>query len=171
MAPGHYNPQSKNFGGLHTGTGKYQNGGPYANNGYQKKRISHALFKEGSKVDYVGSNKRLLEALGGDKRATLGTVVSNDRSVHKNPKSVIRVLFSNGKIAYIHKSSLSLLVENDRFNVSYKNKEREMKRERRRKKRFRTKYPEEAAKIEAEEQKKAAERAEERAAKLAELER
>ena len=76
MAPGHYNPNSKNFGGLHTGTGKYQNGGPYANNGYQKKSLSHSSFKEGDRVAYIGSNKRFLEVIGHTKESSEGTVVS-----------------------------------------------------------------------------------------------
>tara|TARA_Y100000591_G_C21614676_1_gene584690 strand:+ start:238 stop:777 length:540 start_codon:yes stop_codon:yes gene_type:complete len=165
MAPGHYNPHSKNFGGLHTGTGKYQNGGPYANNGYRMKRISHTSFKEGSKVAYLGSNKRLLEALGNDKDASTGTVVSkNDSSVNKGPRSCIRVIFPNGTIAYIHKRSLSL-VDLEKPTLSYKNKERENIRETRRKRRFRMKYPEKAAELERKEQEKLRKREEERALK------
>lgn len=162
MAPGHYNPHAKNFGGLHTGTGKYQNGGPYANSGYRKKRVSHASFEEGMKVAYVGSNKRLLEILGSDKDSTVGIVVSKHDSVHTVPRSVIRILFPNGMIAYIHKRSLSLVVNKDETKLSYKNKEREDKREKRRKRRFRIKFPEEAAAQEAKEREKAEKRAEER---------
>lgn len=139
MAPGHYNPHSKNFGGLHTGTGKYQNGGPYANNGYQKKRISHSSFKEGDRVAYIGSNKRFLELIGHTKESSEGTVVSKYGSRGKSSRSLIRILFKNGTVAYIHKTSLSKISSLDKMPVSYKNKELVDKREKRRLKRARIK--------------------------------
>ena len=139
MAPGHYNPHSKNFGGLHTGTGKYQNGGPYANNGYQKKRISHSSFKEGDRVAYIGSNKRFLELIGHTKESSEGTVVSKYGSRGKSSRSLIRIIFKNGTVAYIHKTSLSKISALDKPIVSYKNKELVDKREKRRLKRARIK--------------------------------
>ena len=137
MAPGHYNPHSTNFGGLHTGTGKYQNGGPYANNGYQKKRISHSSFKEGDRVAYIGSNKRFLELIGHTKESSEGTVVSKYGSRGKSSRSLIRIIFKNGTVAYIHKTSLSKISALDKPIVSYKNKELVDKREKRRLKRER----------------------------------
>lgn len=139
MAPGHYNPHSKNFGGLHTGTGKYQNGGPYANNGYQKKRISHSSFKEGDRVAYIGSNKRFLEVIGHTRESSEGTVVSKYGSRGKSSRSLIRILFKNGTVAYIHKTSLSKISGLDKPIVSYKNKKIVDKREKRRLKRARIK--------------------------------
>ena len=56
MGGGSWN--GKNFGGMHTGADKKQNGGPYHNNGYvHEPNISHLDFMEGDKVRYTGSEK------------------------------------------------------------------------------------------------------------------
>ena len=72
MAPGTYN--GHNFGGLHTGTGKYQHSGVYGCNGYRHKNVSHKLFVPGSEVTYMGNhtNKRYVPS------GCQGTVVSKN---------------------------------------------------------------------------------------------
>ena len=98
MAPGHFN--GKNFGGLHTGTGKYQNGGPYANNGYRKKLVSNREFREGRKVAYVGTHKDFSGTVG------QGCIASKLGDKQKTPRSLIKVKLEDGRRTYFHKNSL-----------------------------------------------------------------
>ena len=55
MAPGEWN--GKNYGGLHTGTGKYQRGGVYSRDGMHFPRVPSKDFKVGLTVRYVGKHK------------------------------------------------------------------------------------------------------------------
>ena len=102
MAPGHFNTQSKNFGGLHTGTGKYQNGGPYANNGYRHKIPPNHEFKEGRRVSYIGTHKDFRELRGE------GIVLSKDKT-RRTGRSFIRVKLDDGRVTYFHKNVLVFL--------------------------------------------------------------
>lgn len=102
MAPGHFN--GTNFGGLHTGTGKYQNGGPYANNGYRHKIPPNHEFKEGRRVSYIGTHKDFRELRGE------GIVLSKSKDkTHKPGRSLIRVKLDDGRITYFHKNVLVFL--------------------------------------------------------------
>ena len=58
MAPGSFN--GKNYGGLHTGTGKYQNGGVYSNDGYRKQVHKSSEFTVGKRGIYIWSQSRLV---------------------------------------------------------------------------------------------------------------
>ena len=98
MAPGNFN--GKNFGGLHTRTGKYQNGGPYANNGYRHKLISNREFSEGRKVAYVGSHKDFLGSKGE------GFIVSKSGDTQRTARSLVKVRLEDGRRTYFHKNSL-----------------------------------------------------------------
>jgi hypothetical protein len=98
MAPGNFN--GKNYGGLHTGTGKYQNGGPYANNGYRRKMISHREFTEGKRVAYIGTHKDFRESRG------TGVVISKKTDSHKTPRTIIKVKLDDGRHTYFNKHSL-----------------------------------------------------------------
>ena len=98
MAPGQFN--GKNFGGLHTGTGKYQNGGPYANNGYRSKLIPHREFYEGRKVAYIGTHKDFNGSKGE------GTIISKSGDTQRTPRSLIKVQLEGGRRTYFHKNSL-----------------------------------------------------------------
>ena len=75
MAPGNWN--GKNFGGLHTGTGKYQKGGPYSMNGQRFKKIPNYKFEVDRLVKYIGTHKDFIHAKGrvvskvGDKQKAL----------------------------------------------------------------------------------------------------
>lgn len=95
MAPGEYN--GKNYGGLHTGTGKYQRGGVYSRDGQRFPRVPSRDFKENLVVRYVGKHKDFIGKRG---HIITGGV--------KRPRSVIRVQFSD-KICYLHKKSLESL--------------------------------------------------------------
>ena len=95
MAPGEYN--GKNYGGLHTGTGKYQKGGVYSTNGKRYIRVPTRDFVEGLTVRYVGTHKDFLREEGSIRSG--GT---------KRPRSIIRVQFQD-KIAYLHKNSLEII--------------------------------------------------------------
>ena len=98
MAPGQFN--GTNFGGLHTGTGKYQNGGPYANNGYRPKLIPHREFREGRKVAYVGSHKDFSGSKGE------GVIVSKLHDTQRTARSLVKVKLEDGRHTYFHKNSL-----------------------------------------------------------------
>lgn len=99
MAPGEYN--GKNYGGLHTGTGKYQRGGVYSVDGMRFPRVPSRDFKEGLQVRYVGKHKDFI-----GKR---GTIIKGGM---KRPRSVIRVKLSD-KIAYFNKKSLEITIDSD----------------------------------------------------------
>lgn len=98
MAPGQFN--GKNFGGLHTGTGKYQNGGPYANNGYRHTTIPNRDFQEGRRVAYVGSHKNFSGTKG------VGDVVSKRGDKSRTARSLVKVKLEDGRHTYFHKNSL-----------------------------------------------------------------
>ena len=95
MAPGEWN--GKNYGGLHTGTGKFQRGGVYSRDGMRFQRIPHRDFKENLVVRYVGKHKDFIGKRG---HIITGGV--------KRARSVIRVQFSD-KTAYLHKKSLEFI--------------------------------------------------------------
>ena len=98
MAPGSFN--GKNYGGLHTGTGKYQNGGVYSNDGYRKQVHKSSEFTVGKRVAYIGSHKNFRGSLGE------GQVLSTYGDKVKPPRSVIKVLLSDSRVTYFHKNSL-----------------------------------------------------------------
>ena len=95
MAPGEYN--GKNYGGLHTGTGKYQKGGVYSSNGKRYPRVPTRAFMEGLTVRYVGTHKDFVREEG--------SILSGGV---RRSQSIIRVQFQK-KIAYIHKNSLEII--------------------------------------------------------------
>mgnify|MGYP001267846036 CR=1 FL=1 len=99
MAPGEYN--GKNYGGLHTGTGKFQRGGVYSTNGKRYPRVPTRDFEEGLTVRYVGKHKDFIREEG--------TIMKGGV---KRSRSIIRVNFTD-KIAYIHKNSLEIIFKND----------------------------------------------------------
>lgn len=99
MAPGEWN--GKNYGGLHTGTGKYQRGGVYSRDGMRFSRVPSRDFKEGITVRYVGKHKDFVGQRG---KIILGGV--------KRARSIIRVQFTD-KIAYLNKRSLEIIVDCD----------------------------------------------------------
>ena len=98
MAPGSFN--GRNYGGLHTGTGKYQNGGEYSSNGYRKQVYKSSEFTVGRRVAYIGTKKDFRGSLGE------GQVLSTYGDKMKPPRSVIKVLLSDSRITYFHKNSL-----------------------------------------------------------------
>lgn len=107
MGGGSYN--GKNFGGMHTGADKKQNGGPYSNNGYiNDPNSSHLNFLPDEEVIYIGStnkNKHKKDVPNGTK----GTVV--DKNNLNNPKqkssrSLILVDFGLHGVHYVHKNVL-----------------------------------------------------------------
>ena len=107
MGGGSYN--GKNFGGMHTGADKKQNGGPYSNNGYiNDPNSSHLNFLPDEEVIYIGStnkNKHKKDVPNG----TRGTVV--DKNNLNNPKqkssrSLILVDFGLHGVRYVHKNVL-----------------------------------------------------------------
>ena len=96
MAPGDYN--GKNYGGLHTGTGKYQKGGVYSTNGQRYERLSHRRFKEGLKIAYVGCHK--------DFKGTYGEIINKKNDTFRSSRSTIKVKLNDERITYFHKNSL-----------------------------------------------------------------
>jgi len=99
MAPGSFN--GHNFGGLHTGTGKYQNKGPYSNNGIR--RIIHPTRKYivGKSVAYAGSHK--------DFHTSTGQIISKSGDAQRTGRSLIKVLLEDGRKTYFHKDNLVFL--------------------------------------------------------------
>jgi len=95
MAPGEWN--GKNYGGLHTGTGKFQRGGVYSTNGLRFPRISHQDFTVGKEVRYIGKHKDFI--------GLRGKVISGGV---KRARSIIRVQFTD-KISYLNKKSLEFI--------------------------------------------------------------
>jgi hypothetical protein len=95
MAPGEYN--GKNYGGLHTGTGKYQRGGVYSVNGMRFPRVPSRDFKENLVVRYVGKHKDFMGKRG---HIITGGV--------RRARSIIRVQLSD-KIAYFNKKNLEII--------------------------------------------------------------
>ena len=93
------NPQpSPNYGGGHTGNGKYRHGGVYSH-GFRLKNRSHLEFLPNKKVEYIGSHKDF---------SGKGTVMNNNPNIKKS-RSVIRVKMDNSnKIVYINKRCLFL---------------------------------------------------------------
>lgn len=96
MAPGQWN--GKNFGGLHTGTGKYQKGGPYSMDGQRFKKISTHKFKVDRLVKYIGTHKNFVRKFG--------RIISKEGDIHSSGRSIIKVKLDNGPVVYFHKNSL-----------------------------------------------------------------
>ena len=99
MAPGSFN--GHNFGGLHTGTGKYQNSGPYSNNGIRKTIHPTREYIVGKSVAYTGSHK--------DFYSSQGLIISKRGDVQKTGRSLIKVLLEDGRKTYFHKDGLVFL--------------------------------------------------------------
>ncbi len=99
MAPGSWN--NKNYGGLHTGTGKYQKGGVYSTNGLRHKKIPNNKFTDGTEVRYMGKHK--------DHVNVRGKVVSKKDDTHKSGRSIIKVETNENKYTYFHKNNLELV--------------------------------------------------------------
>ena len=89
------NPQqSPNYGGNHTGSGKYRHGGIYSH-GFRNQFNSHMNFTPGTRIEYIGSHKDFTGK---------GPVLSKN---NKCPRSTIRVqMDKDNKIVYIHKNCL-----------------------------------------------------------------
>jgi len=106
MGGGSWN--GKNFGGMHTGADKKQNGGPYHNNGYvHEPNVSHLDFAVGEKVIYTGSEKYKHKSRvpNGSK----GIVMKKDNLSNKRQKtsrSILKVDFGQYGINYIRKGLL-----------------------------------------------------------------
>ena len=96
MAPGNWN--GKNYGGLHTGTGKYQKGGVYSSNGQRFRKIPNYKFEEDRFVKYIGTRKDFIHAKG--------RVVSKVGDKQKSGRSIIKVQLDEGPIVYFHKNNL-----------------------------------------------------------------
>jgi len=96
MSPGKHN--GKNYGGEHTGTGKYQNGGPYSSNGQRFKKIPNYMFEEDRLVKYIGTHKDFVRKGG--------VVVSKAGDKHKSGRSFIKVQLETGPTVYFHKNNL-----------------------------------------------------------------
>lgn len=99
MAPGSWN--GKNYGGLHTGTGKYQKGGVYSTNGERYMVIPNHKFSDGVEVRYVGKHK--------DHINVKGKVVSKKNDLHKSGRSFIKVQTKDNKYTYFHKNNLEII--------------------------------------------------------------
>lgn len=99
MAPGNWN--GKNFGGLHTGTGKYQKGGPYSMDGQRFRKIPNYKFEEDRLVKYIGTHK--------DFRRKSGKIASKVGDKHRSGRSFIKVKLDDGPIVYFHKNNLRFL--------------------------------------------------------------
>ena len=107
MGGGSWN--GKNFGGLHTGADKKQNGGPYSNDGYKHDiNCSHQNFIKGEEVMYIGSsnkNKHKKDIPNG----SLGTVVQKNNlqnHLQKSSRSLILVDFGEHGKRYVRKNLL-----------------------------------------------------------------
>ena len=99
MAPGEYN--GKNYGGLHTGTGKYQKGGVYSANGERFQRISHSKFTVGKEVSYVGTHKDFIRSSG--------KVIDKKGDKNRSSRSTIKVQLNDGRKTYFHKNNLRFI--------------------------------------------------------------
>lgn len=98
MAPGSWNGHS--FGGLHTGTGKYQKGGVYSSNGLRYHKNPNYKFKENTLVKYIGSHK--------DYKHKSGVVISKVGDKQKSSRSIIKVQLENMSV-YFHKNNLDFV--------------------------------------------------------------
>jgi len=98
MAPGQWN--GKNYGGLHTGTGKYQTGGVYSHNGQRYKRVPTRDFTVGQNVHYIGSHTNFM--------GQSGKVITKVGDYHRSSRSTIKVELGDGRYTYFHKNSLQL---------------------------------------------------------------
>jgi len=96
MAPGNWN--GKNYGGLHTGTGKYQKAGVYSNNGLRFQTIPNYMFEGDRLVKYIGTHKDFIHKCG--------KIASKVGDKHKTSRSVIKVKLDEGPFVYIHKNNL-----------------------------------------------------------------
>ena len=99
MAPGQYN--GKNFGGLHTGTGKYQKGGVYSANGQRFQKIPHREFTEGKEVSYVGCHKDFIRCTG--------KVIDKKNDTIRSRRSTIKVELNDGRKTYFQKDNLRFI--------------------------------------------------------------
>ena len=110
MAPGTFN--GHNFGGLHTGTGKYQTGGPYAHNGYRHKNVSHKEYKEGLDVLYLGNHKNVHYVPTGYS----GKVIK--KRAKGIPRTMIYVDFNKYGRRYVYKKNLYIVGSFERYMKS-----------------------------------------------------
>jgi len=99
MAPGEYN--GKNFGGLHTGTGKYQKGGVYSANGERFQRVPHREFTEGKEVSYVGTHKDFIRCKG--------VIINKKNDKIRSSRSTIKVELNDGRKTYFQKDNLRII--------------------------------------------------------------
>ena len=99
MAPGQFN--GKNFGGLHTGNGKYQKGGVYSANGQRFRKIPHHEFIEGKEVSYVGCHKDFIRCTG--------KVLDKKNDTIRSSRSTIKVELNDGRKTYFHKDNLRII--------------------------------------------------------------
>ena len=99
MAPGNFN--GHNYGGLHTGTGKRNDSGPYANNGVRRKIHPRREYIVGKTVAYTGGHK--------DFYHSRGAIVSKKGDFQRAGRSLIKVLLKDGRTTYFHKDSLVFL--------------------------------------------------------------
>ena len=99
MAAGHWN--GHNHGGLHTGTGKQRNNGPYSMNGERPVRHPHRMYKAGKTVSYVGCHK--------DFCGENGIILVKPRGFHRSSRSLIFVELKDGRKTYFPKNSLTLM--------------------------------------------------------------
>jgi hypothetical protein len=99
MAPGEYN--GKNYGGLHTGTGKYQKGGVYSSNGQRFQRVPHREFTVGKDVSYVGTHKDFIRCSG--------KIIDKEGDTIRSSRSTIKVELNDGRRTYFQKGNLRLI--------------------------------------------------------------
>ena len=95
MAPGNWN--GKNFGGLHTGTGKHQRAGVYSTNGKRFKPFPNHKFEVGKAVAYIGTHKDFID--------TEGVIMSKVGDKNRSGRSFIKVKLGNQNV-YFHKNNL-----------------------------------------------------------------
>ena len=91
--------QSPNYGGEHTGSGKYRNGGIYSQ-GFRLKNHSHREFTAGRNVKYIGSHKNFN-----------GSAVVLEKKKNINcPRTTIRIKMNNtNTIVYVNKRNLRFI--------------------------------------------------------------
>ena len=106
MGGGSYN--GKNFGGMHTGTDKNANAGPYSNNGYRPEpNVSHLDYEVGDTVTHIGSEKYKHKSRVPN--GAKGLIMKKDNLSNKRQKtcrSILKVDFGLYGINYIRKELL-----------------------------------------------------------------
>jgi hypothetical protein len=99
MSPGEFN--GKNFGGLHTGIGKYQKGGVYSANGQRFQKTPNRKFTEGKEVSYVGTHKDFIRCSG--------KIIDKKNDTIRSSRSTIKIELNDGRKTYFHKDSLRFI--------------------------------------------------------------